>query len=96
MIDAVHRQVEQVVDDERLGLAALEAPGVDHTGDDDLERVDAGGADHRDEDPVPGEELDDETLHAGGEQAGATLHDDVTQPAHLVARRVEDRQAADA
>ena len=45
---------------------------------------------------MAGEELDDQALDPRGQQAGPTLHEDVTQPPDLVARRVEDRQATDA
>ena len=67
-----------------------------HAGDHDLDRVDARRADHRDEDAVPGEELDDQALDPRRQQPGPALHEDVTQPPDLVARRVEDRQATDA
>ena len=66
--------------------AALEPTGVDHAGDDDLDGVDAAHPGHRDEDPVPGEQLDHQPLDPRRAHPGPTLDDDVPDPPDLVAR----------
>ena len=95
LVDPLHRQVEQVVDHQRLGLAAFEPPGVDHAGDHHLDGVDAAHPGHRDEDPVPGEQLHHQSLDPRGAPVGPPLDDDVADLAHLVPGVVEDRQVPD-
>ena len=58
----------------------------------DLDGVDAAHPDHRDEDPVPGEQLDDQPLDPRRPAAGPALDDHVADLADLVAGAVEDRQ----
>ena len=50
---------------------------------------------HRDEDPVPGEQLHHQALDPRRPTVGAALQHDVAHLAHLVPGIVEDRQAAD-
>ena len=57
--------------------------------------VDAAHPGHRDEDPVPGEQLDHQALDPRGMAAGPALHHDVAHLAHLVPGVVEDRQVPD-
>jgi hypothetical protein len=85
------REVEEVVDHQGLGLASLETAGVDHARDHDLDGVDALHPHHRHEDAVPCEELDHQTLDPGRASGRTALHEDVSHPAHLVTRTVEDR-----
>ncbi len=96
MVEPLDGEVEQVVDHQRLGVASLEPAGVDHSGDHHLDGVDAADPSHLDEDPVPSEEFDDETLDSRRPTIGSTLHDDIAHLAHLVACAVQDRQAPDA
>jgi hypothetical protein len=95
MIGSLHCQIEQIPDDQRLGFTALEAPGVDDTADHDLDGVDAVDPGHRDEDAVPGKQLDDESFYPGRVAARPSLDDDVAHLSNLVASAVEHRQTPD-
>src|SRR6185436_21157766 len=72
----------------------FEAPRVHDAGDHHLDAADAADPGHRDEDPMPGEQLHDQTLDPRGASVGPPLDDDVADLTHLVPSVVEDRQAA--
>src|SRR5215212_4553608 len=95
MIGSLHCQIEQVPDDQRLRFTTLESPGVDDTADHDLNRVDAVDSGHRNEDAMPGEQLDHEPLHPGRVAARPSLDDDVANLSDLITSAVEHGQTAD-
>ena len=86
MLDAEKaRRLEQLAEDEHFVSSLLEAHEVDLAGNDDLSGLDVGHAPDGQEDPAPGGDLDDDAEDTGCE-AGAEQHDDVADPAHLVAQ----------
>jgi hypothetical protein len=96
VIDAFHSEVEQVVDHQHLGFAALEAARVDDAGDDDGKSVDAVYPGYRYEDSVARKQLDHKPLYSWGIPGGATLHNHVAHLAYLIPSTVKDWQAPDA
>lgn len=89
-LDEGDAPVQEFAEHQPFGGALLEAADVQHAGGDDLSGLDAGDAGHREEDPAPGGEFDDETEQPRGTPADAEHGDEVADAAHLVAVRVED------
>ncbi len=89
-LDEGDAPVQEFAEHQPLGGALLEAAHVQHAGGDDLSGLDAGDAGHREEDPAPGGEFDDEAEQPRGTPADAEHGDEVADAAHLVAVRVED------
>lgn len=87
--------VEQLPDDEPLGGPLLEAADVEDAGGDDLTGLDAGHAGHGQEDAAAGGQFDDEAEQPRGPPPDAQHGDQVANPAHLVAVRVEDGDAGE-
>ena len=90
------RAVEEVLEDEGLALALLEAPGVDDARQRQALGVDRLDAGHRDEDAARGEQLDDQALDPGQASGRPELRDEVADLAHLIARGVQHREALQA
>jgi hypothetical protein len=96
VLDQGDRAVEHLAEHQRLGLTLLEPAHVDQAGRDDLAGVDGRHPGHRDEDPPAAGHLHDKPEHAGLLGADPQRHDDVADPPHLVADRVEQRTAGEA
>ena len=91
-----HLLVQHLPEDQRLGGALLEAPHVHHARGDHLAGVDVRHARHRHENRPAAEDLDHDTQDPGRQTARAQHRHEVAQLAHLVAGRVEHRQAGQA
>ena len=90
------RAVEDLRQHQRLGGPLLEPAHVHHAGGDHLTGVHARDASDRQEHPAATGHLHDEPDGARGQSAGPEDDDDVPDPPHLVALRVEDGEAGQA
>jgi hypothetical protein len=95
VVSALHGQVEKITNDQGLRFPPLEAPGVDHSANHYLLGIDAANPSHRDEDPLPGEQLDNQPLYPWRATSCSALNDDVSYLADLVTGTVQHRQTSD-